>query len=625
VSKATDSRPGITLGVGRHAPSRRRLLRATAGLAAGLGAALLTRGRAQAQVQRGANEADYIFRNGPIFTSIDKQPWTKAVAIRDGAIVYVGDDQGLSDVTGPTTHTIDLAGKLLMPGFVEGQIHPIIGAVLTHGVNLQYPTREATIQALTAWRDKAGKVDAVRGYGWRYSAFGPYGPNKADLDALWPDTPVVLLSSDMHAAWVNSVALKLAGIARGVPDPVPGFSFFQRDAGTGEATGYVVELPAAMQVMRAATPITTDLVKASIEEWLPKATAEGITCLFDGGIEVIADKDGVALYESLEKAKKLPLRVVACHSYFNPEEDPMPAIRQLRDRARSQIVRADVLKLILDGSETQYTAAMLDPYSDRPKAIGSLVLNAGLVRDAVQRADAEGFDVVFHAAGDRAVRVALDAIEAAMKVNGKRERRHAIAHLSLIDDEDIKRFADLGVIAQFSAQGATADSYWHSVTRSRWGDDRAAKTYRMASLLRAGATLAFGTDWPLVAHRTTFRPLDAIEVAVTRREIGSTDGVPLEPIAEAITLEQAVIANTAGPARLLRLYDKIGTIEVGKRADFVVLDRNIFDGPPHQIHEAKVEMTFMNGTVRYEKAASLSLPPASTPPATVPASMRSKP
>lgn len=593
-------------------PSRRDLLRVSTGLAAmaATGAHAQSPGQDQPPGRtqtRGPNEADFVFRNGPIFTSIADEPWVKAVAVRDGVITYAGDEAGLASLTGPTTRIVDLAGKVAMPGFVEGQTHPIFGAVMVHGINAMAPTRDDTLKLLEAQRDKLGKVEVVRGYGWRYSAFGPDGPNKADLDALWPATPVVLMSSDMHAAWVNSTALKMAGIVAGIPDPVPGFSYFMRDR-SGEPTGYLVESAAIMKVMQAAAPITPELVSASLAEWLPTASAEGITSMFDGGMRIVSDKDGMAIYEGLEKAKKLPCRIVACHTYSSPDEDPMPAVRRMRDRARTSLVRAGVLKVVLDGTETQYTAAMLDAYTDRQRITGNLLLNAGLVRDAVQRADAEGFDVVFHAVGDRAVRLALDAVAAAIKVNGKRDRRHTISHLSLIDDEDIKRFGDLDVIAQFSAQCAARDTYWQTITVARWGQQRADKLYRMGTLVRGGVTVSFGTDWPEAGHRMSSRPLDALEVAVTRREPGIPDQASLAPDGEAITLEQAVIANTYGAARQLRLDDRVGTIATGKRADMIVLDRNIFDGPANQIHEAKVALTLMNGVVRHERTSSLSLP-----------------
>ncbi len=592
-------------------PSRRSILRATAGFgAATFAEGLRARpGFAQAgSLQRKPHEADFIFRDGPIFTADSKQPWAKAMAVRDGLITYVGEPEATDDFVGRSTRVISLEGRLLIPGFVEGQIHPILGAALSQGVNVQYPTREETLEALASWRNRVGNVDVVRGYGWRYSAFGPYGPIRTDLDALWPDTPVVLLSIDARAAWANTAALRAARITRGVPDPVPGFSFFQRDARTGDPTGYVIETPAVMRLMQGAAPLTPSMISAALEDWMPRAAAQGITSLFDAGIGIMQDKDGLALYEAMERAKRLPCRIVACYSFDNPEIDPMPPVRRLRDRARTELVRAGVLKIVLDGTEAQYTAALLDPYTDRPAARGNLVINPGLARDTVMRADAEGFDVLFHAAGDRAVRIALDAIEAAIRANGRRSRRHTIARLSLVADEDIPRFAELGVTAQFSAQGAVPDAYWDKIVGPRLGAERGANTYRMASLLGAGATVSFGTDWPMAGHRITFSPLDAIETAVTRRQIGRPEEKPLAPAREALTLHQAIVANTLSAARQLRLDDRIGSITVGKSADLVVFDRNIFESPSHQIHDAKVSLTMMNGVIRHERTASLSLP-----------------
>ncbi|WP_170921215.1 amidohydrolase [Enhydrobacter aerosaccus] len=589
--------------------SRRALLRASAvaGGIAALGSLPERRSFAQIRTEpRGPQEADFVFRGGAIFTAEGKP--AEAVAVRNGTISYVGSAVGADDLVGRSTRTIDLDGKLLLPGFVEGQIHPILGAALVQGVNVQYATRQETLDALKAWRDRVGSVGSVRGYGWCYSAFGPYGPSKSDLDPLWPDTPVVLLSVDMRAAWANSTALERAGIVRGVHDPIPGLSFFQRDAGSGEPTGYVIGLPAVLQLVRAAMPIDSRTIAAALEGWLARAAAEGITSLFDAGIEVVSDKEGLSFYESLEQTGRLPCRIVACHLFNHPEIDPMPKVRQLRDRSRTGLVRAGALKIALDGTESHYTAALLEPYADWPSARGGLVINASLLRDTVMRADAEGFDVVIKTTGDRAVRIALDAIEAAARANGRRGRRHALTHLGLIADEDLPRFAQLDVIAQFCAQSAVPDAHWQKITLARLGPERAGNGYRLASLLRDGTTVAFGTDWPMAPHGVSFRPLDAIEVAVTRRQIGQPQETALSPADEALTLEQAVIANTLGAARLLRLDDQVGSIAVGKRADLVVLDRDIFKMAPHQIHEAKVLMTLMNGAVRYERASALTLP-----------------
>ncbi len=547
------------------------------------------------------NGADFVFRGGGVYTVEAACPWAEAVAVRGGAIVYVGDDAGVASFIGPATRVVDLAGRILLPGFVEGHIHPIIGATATRGVDLQFDSQAEMVEVLRAYARAIGRVDVVRGFGWRYGAFPPSGPHRDLLDAIWPDTPVVLLAIDGHAAWVNSKALEVAGITRDTPDPVPGFSTFKRDA-TGEATGYLIEVPALLQVLQAAAPFTGTAIDAALVDWLPKASAAGITSVFDAGMQILPNEDGFALYEDLARRGALPFRVVGCYYHNDPAIDPVPLVRALRRRFNGPLVRAAVLKLNMDGVDAGYTAAMLAPYSDDPGTSGQTLLPAEFACDIVRRADAEDIDVHVHAIGDRATRLTLDAIEAAIAVNPPRDRRHAIAHLQCVDGADLARFSPLGVIAQFSAQWAVADRYWETVTTARWGADRAGKTYRFGTLLRSGARLSLGTDWPAAAHFSTFRPLDAIEIATTRRALGGDLAQPpLPPADECIPLADAIHANTLGAAYQLRLDCVCGSIEVGKRADLIVLDRDLFSTDPNRIHEAEVLLTLMDGAVRHDR------------------------
>jgi len=545
--------------------------------------------------------ADFVFRGGGVYTVDAARPWAAAVAVLDGAIVYVGDDIGAAAFIGPATRFVDLVGRMLLPGFVEGHIHPIIGATATRGVDLQYDSPAEMVEVLRAYARQIGTVDVIRGFGWRYGAFPPSGPHRELLDAIWPDTPVVLLAIDGHSAWVNTRALAVAGITRDTPDPVPGFSTFKRDA-AGEATGYLIEVPALLQVLEAAAPFTGTAIGEALADWLPKASAAGITSVFDAGMQILPTEDGFALYEDLALRGALPFRVVGCYYHNDPAIDPVPLVRALRRRFDGPLVRAAVLKLNMDGVDAGYTAAMLAPYSDDPATSGQTLLPAELARDIVRRADAEDIDVHVHAIGDRATRLTLDAIEAAITVNPPRDRRHAIAHLQGVDGADLARFASLGVIAQFSAQWAVADRYWETVTTARWGADRAGRTYCFGTLLRSGARLSLGTDWPAAAHFSTFRPLDAIEIATTRRALGGNLAqAPLPPADECIPLADAIHANTLGAAYQLRLDGVCGSIEVGKRADLIVLDRDLFATDANRIHEAEVLLTLMDGVVRHDR------------------------
>lgn len=578
-------------------PSRRGLLQGSAAFAAA-GIAPLSM-PTPAEAGPSSAKADIIFRNGPVYTVNGGREWARAVAVRRKQIVYVGDDAGVRSLIGPRTRVVDLAGKMLLPGFVDGHIHPMIGSVLTRGVDLQFDTRDETLDALKAYRAKQGKVDVVRGFGWRYNAFPATGPRKEDLDQIWPDTPVILVAIDAHAAWVNSRALAMAGITKATKDPLPGFSFFQRDPQSGEPTGYLVEPPAALQVLGRIAPFTTKYIADSLEEWLPKASAAGITSIFDAGMVLLPEETGFQLYQNLEREGKLPFRVVGSTYYNDPSFDPIPIIRALRNKFHSELVQASVLKLNIDGGEAQRTAALLAPYTDDPSTSGDTLLPPKLLKDIILRADKDGLNIHIHSYGDRANRLCLDAFEAAIKVNAPRDRRHALAHVVILAPEDVPRFAALGITAQFSTQWSVADAYWQGVMRPRIGA-RAEQVYRTGSILRHGGNISLGSDWPAAGYYSTYRPLEAIEIATTRQELNKPDQPPLVPLDERISLKEAVRAATMGPAYQLGLDHKIGSIEVGKLADLVVLDKNLFEVAPHDVHKTKVVMTVMNGQVRHE-------------------------
>jgi predicted amidohydrolase YtcJ len=274
-------------------------------------------------------------------------------------------------------------------------------------------------------------------------------------------------------------------------------------------------------------------------------------------------------------------------------------IKALRREFQSELVKASILKLNIDGGDSQHTAAMLAPYTDNPKTSGDTLLPPHVLADIIKRADREGIDIHIHSYGDRATRLSLDAIEAAIKINPSRDRGNALAHIVLIQAEDVPRFGKLGVVAQFSAQWAVPDQQWREVTRARWGATRSDAEYSIKSILDYGGVLSFGTDWPAAGYYSTYGPLDAIEAATTRRELDQPTGPQLLPAGEAISLDAALKANTLGAAYQIRMEREIGSIEVGKLADLVVLDRNLFEVAPQDIHNTKILMTVMNGKVTH--------------------------
>jgi predicted amidohydrolase YtcJ len=505
-------------------------------------------------------------------------------------------DQDVLALADSDADIIELDGRMVLPGFVEGHVHPLLGAFAASGVDLQCPTAADALAAIASFAE-ANPIGPVRGFGWRIDMFGPDGPRREDLDAILPDRPALLFAIDMHSLWVNSKALEMAGVGRDSPDPVPGFSFFNRDA-DGAPTGWVLEAPAMLPTVDAVEPTTKDLIARLFADWAPKAAAAGITAMFDAGAPAVGNEPGglLTVYTDLEAQGRLPFRVVASHMVKDPPIDE--AVRETVELAHlldTELVKGGVLKILGDGTPDGYTACLLAPYSDRPEWCGETPFSPDEWRRLVVDADAAGIDVHVHACGDGTVRLALDAFEAAVRINSPRDRRHTIAHLVLIDESDLARFAELGVIGQFSANWLSADPSSTGTMVERYGIDRQSRQYQPRTLLSSGATISFGTDWPAAGWVSTYRPLDSIEVAVTRQLVGSPDAPVLEPVAERLDLEQALYANTLGAARQLRLDHLVGSLEVGKRADLVVLGTNLFDQPTHRIASTTVDMTMMNG------------------------------
>lgn len=583
--------------------SRRTALRGAVVIAAATAlAACSSPGGSSAQEEpSGSGEADVVFRNGRVYTVAGPEQWAQAVAVKGNSIAYVGDDAGAMALAGSGTRVIDLGGKLLMPGFVEGHTHPFLGSFLTSGVDLQVPTKDDALAAIAQYA-KDNPTGPVRGFGWRVDMFGPEGPTRQDLDRVLPDRPGFFFAIDGHSLWANSKALEAAGVNRDTPDPIPEFSYYARDV-NGEPTGYVLEVNAVLGLVNAVEPISPETMGTLVEGWLPKASAAGITSVFDAGVPPIGDDQAaiLRLYTDVERRGLLPFRVVASYSVrTTPIEGTVEKFRAVRDEVSSELVSVNVVKIIGDGTQGGYTAWLIEPYADKPDSTGASPFSEEQWHRLVGDVDAAGFDVHIHACGERTARVGLDAIERAMAANPPRDRRHAVAHLVYVEDSDAPRFAELGVTAQFSANWMSADPDTIQNMGARYGSPRKELLYRVQDVLRSGGRVSLGTDWPAAGYFSTYKPLDSIQIGVTRELVGDPAATVLEPADQKLSVEEAVHANTLGAAYQIRLDDKVGSLEVGKLADMIVLDRNIFEIDPHEIHATNISMTMMNGQVRHE-------------------------
>ncbi len=434
--------------------TRRQALRRGALLTATAVAAAASPGFVAEAVAAADAGADLVFHNGPVYTVDASRPWIRAVAVKGKRIVFAGDDDGAATFVGPGTRVVDLAGRMLLPGFVEGHTHPVVGSVTARGVDLQVDGREEILAVLRDYRTRIGKADVVRGYGWRYSSFPAIGPRKEDLDAIWPDTPVFLFAVDAHGAWVNSKMLAMANVTKDTPDPMPGVSYFQRDPATGEPTGFLAEPAAMLGVLNAVAPFTPDYVAESLEEWLPKASAAGITSLLDAGMALLPEEAGYEIYMDLERRGRLPFRVVGTSMQNNPAVDPIPIINRLRQRFRSELVQASVLKLFIDGGESGHTAALSHP---TPMNQATAASRSG--RWSSSRTSSTAPTATASTSISTPSATAAPGSASTPSRRPSRPTRRGTGATPwriqfLVAEEDLPRFARLGVTAQFSAQWA---------------------------------------------------------------------------------------------------------------------------------------------------------------------------
>jgi predicted amidohydrolase YtcJ len=541
--------------------------------------------------------ADLAFVNGAVYTVDAVRRWATAVAVTGGAIVAVGDDRQVGEHIGPSTDVVDLGGRMLLPGFQDAHVHPVSGGLEMLRCDLNVGTTAPDYLETVAGYAAAHPDEAwIAGGGWSMDAFPGGSPTRDGLDGVVPDRPVFLHSRDGHSAWVNTRALELAGITAASPDPPDGR--IDRDA-AGEPSGALQE--GAMKLVdRLMPPVSA----AELSEGLRLAQSYlhslGITAWQDA---IVQADEGMPIFQTYVDAAErgeLTARVVGALWWDRTRElDQVEAFGELRSRADRGRFRATSVKIMQDGVCENFTAAVLEPYLD---AAGIPTDNRGisfvepdLLNRAVTMLDADGFQVHVHALAERAVREALDAIEAARSANGPSDNRHHLAHLQIVHPDDVPRFARLGVVANVQPLWAAHEAQMDELTIPFLGEPRWRWQYPFASLVRSGAMLAMGSDWSVSSPD----PLEEMHVAVNRT-MPEDYPHPIENHEvflpdERLDLPTALAAFTMGSAYVNHLDDLTGSVEVGKRADLVVLDRNLFDEPPERISSAAVDQTFVDG------------------------------
>ena len=546
--------------------------------------------------------ADLILLNAKVYTVVSTQPWASAIAIQNGQITYVGDDQGARELIDSNTQVVNLKGRMILPGFHDIHVHPVDSGVLYQQCALFDIQGQGVGKLLNKIRECAlAKPDDewIVGGGWTVSDFAPSGlPDKKLLDEIVPGRPVSLKSSDGHSLWVNSKALEVAGITATTPDPENGR--IDRYPNSQEPSGSLQEDSAIMLVMNHEPPLTSkDLINGLIYS-RDLFHSLGITGIQDAIVKLEPGDGyfGLQAYNYLDDRDELNLHVVTALFWENetPLDQQLPKFLNAREKQRVDgNVKSTAIKIWQDGVIETHTAALLEPYSDRSDGFRGYLQNSpDNLKKAVVALDAAGFQIHFHAIGDRAIRVSLDALEEAQNINGVRDSRHHLSHIQQFDPADIPRFAELNVVANFQPLWAIQDNYITDLTWPRLGNERSKWLYPIGTIQRTGARIGFGSDW----YVTSVNPLDGIEAAVTRLEPNGLTNIPLGNNEE-ITLSQAIENYTINSAYVNFLDEKVGSIEVGKQADLVILDRNLFAIPTSEINEAKVVATLFEGRLVY--------------------------
>lgn len=545
-----------------------------------------------------ANAPDAVYVNGAIYTVDDANTWADAMAVKDGRITAIGRTDDISKLRGAQTQVVDLGGRMVMPGINDQHAHPM-QAGLAHFFECSFPfslTMDQMLDKVRACVAQAPKGTWIRGGQWgRELLATSRPPNRTILDAISTDHPIFLGDSTVHDAWVNSKALELLGIAKGTPNPHGGV--IDRDA-NGEPTG-ILHDNATFFSMQKLPAYTADQYAQALEWAMGQMNAVGVTSIRDA----LVDSYALRAYHSLDQAGRLHMKVgtaLAWKGSWSESHDKELDNIAHRGEYRTANIDTDFAKIFLDGIPPSRTAAMLDPYlpdTEHGKNFrGELIHSPEELKQDLVTLDKEGITVKIHATGDRAVRVALDAFEAARKANGMSDRRHEVAHAELISAQDVPRFKALNVTAEMCPI-----LWYHSplvaVMAQTLGDEKANHFWPTRTMVDSGALVSYGSDWPSVVPDPS--PWPGIESLVTRRDPYTNAGEQLWG-EQAVDLPTAVRIFTRNGAVAARRGDAIGTLAVGKTADFIVLDRNIFKVPIEQVSDTKVLSTVVDGKEIYK-------------------------
>lgn len=535
--------------------------------------------------------ADIVLKSNAVFDSIKDIPFDGFIAIKGNKIIGVGESKDANSFIGSDTKIYEFKDKLVMAGFHDSHTHLLMAGMFKTYVNLlNARSEEEAVQMVKKSVDESqNKEGWIIGFSW-YHVFWDNRtlPTKKSLDKYFKDRPVFLVNAEAHGAWVNSKALELAGITNDTPNPFGGE--IARDE-NGEATGFLYESATGL-VGKHALVFKPEQEKVLIKAFMDGAAEYGITSINDVQPYFHGNMGDLGVYSMMDKNNELSIRIHTAPDLLGD----LDQVEEWREKYRSDKLRVEMLKQFLDGVSTTHTALVQEEYADDPGNFGISLNDTEAIKNAVPEAHRRGFSVKLHSCGDKSAKMGLDYYEDAIKMYGKNNCRHAIEHIEMIKEEDIPRFGELGIVPSVQPEHiALTQIFSENPYPITLGKERADKTWPLKSLYDSAGFLAIGSDCPVVDNN----PFLEIYRAVTRLH---NDGKPeggWNPT-EKLSLYEVLRSYTYGSAYGVCREDELGTLEVGKFADIVVLDKNLFALDPSEILDCKVKMTIMDGNIVFK-------------------------
>ena len=549
-----------------------------------------------------SQSGDWALTNGRIYTVDEDQPWAEAVVIRDGEFLYVGDDAGAQSIVGDGAKVTDLRGRMVIPGMVDGHAHPGHFGLIRFDARFEAGTRAEFMKELETYAMENPGDGWLRGCCWPVQEFvdGKLGPDRSELDPIFPERPVWFSSSAGHSFWLNSRALAELGLDEDSQDPKFPVAAYKRDEG-GRLTGWVKE--GAAWVREADVfEVDTDIHEASMREMLQALSAYGVTALYDAGNKGFEDRV-YAFLSRLDKAGELPLRYEGTYRISIPTHvsQAIPEMRRYRETYGGERVKFNTIKLFMDGIHEDRASAVLEPFADDPEYHSDTVLSVEELKNFLLDLHVEKFDLHIHAIGDLATKRTLDAVEQAREEVGEDfYPRVSLAHLQTVEPGDMPRFEELEVSANFTP-------WWSGVEDPDpigrgLADARHYVQFPAKAIADAGGKLTFSSDTSSLDGLSPFLGMQVTHTRQYPREWLRSDQDPdaiLEPASEMMPIDQLIRGYTLNGAYQLRMEDRIGSIETGKAADLTILGENLFEVDRYAIHRVRPDAVVMDGVLMH--------------------------